>query len=271
MLVGHDLEDTVVEREHVVAAGLVPPQRDQLGDLLGVLGGEVVHLGDVLGHVVELPHVVVERRVRAQAVVVERADRVEGHRLPAVVVDRPRAEHLEVLGEVTPGRVGAIVAEEVGEAGAVEVRLGDAVDRRGRIDADELQHGREDVDGVGELAPDATGVRGVGAPGQPDDARVGDAALVDLALPALEGRVARHGPAPRVVVVAERAADLVDAAEHLDDAGAVEVGEAIPSLIVPSFPPSELAPLSDTSMTTVLSASPSSSMKSRSRPICASV
>ena len=70
---------------------------------------------------------------------------------------------------------------------------------------------------------------GLAGAGQPDDAGVGDAALVDLALPALEGRVPRHGPAPRVVVVAERPADLVDAPVHLVDAGALEVRQ--PALV----------------------------------------
>ena len=62
--------------------------------------------------------------------------------------------------------------------------------------------------------------------GKRHDARVGHASFVDLALPALEGRVARHGPAPRVVVVAERPTDLVDAAVHLRHPGRVEVREA---------------------------------------------
>ena len=100
VLVRHDLEHPVVEREHVVAPCLLPPQRDQLGDLLGELGGAVARLRDVLGHVVELPDVVVPGRVGPQAVVVDRADRVVRHRLPPVVVDGTRAEHLEVLGEV---------------------------------------------------------------------------------------------------------------------------------------------------------------------------
>ena len=99
VLVDDRLEDPVVEGEHVVAPRLLPPQRDQLGHLLREFGGQVVDLGDVLGHVVELPDVVVPGRVGPQAVVVDRADRVVGHRLPAVVVDRPRPEHLEVLGD----------------------------------------------------------------------------------------------------------------------------------------------------------------------------
>ena len=72
----------------------------------------------------------------------------------------------------------------------------------GAVDAGQLEHGREHVDGVGELMADrATG--GSQTPGRPaHDARVGHAALVHLALPPLERRVAGHGPAPRVVVVA---------------------------------------------------------------------
>ena len=100
------------------------------------------------------------------------------------------------------------------------------------------------------------------APAKRHDARVGHAAFVDLALPALEGGVAGHGPAPRVVVVAEGPTDLFDAAVHLRHPGRVEVGEA--DVVDRSLPPpSELAPLSDTTMTTVLSESPRSSMKAR--------
>jgi hypothetical protein len=73
---------------------------------------------------------------------------------------------------------------------------------------------------VGELMADGPGG---GNPGRPmHDAGVGHAAFVDLALPALEGRVPGHGPAPRVVVVGERAADLVDPGASLR-AGRVEV------------------------------------------------
>ena len=73
------------------------------------------------------------------------------------------------------------------------------------------------VDGVhvlvAHLAPRSTAMPA----GQCTMQRVGDAALVGLALPAPERRVARHGPAPRVVVVDARAADLVDALVGLLD------------------------------------------------------
>ena len=53
-------------------------------------------------------------------------------------------------------------------------------------------------------------------PGRPrDDERVAGAAAVGLALPAPERRVARPGPAPRVVVEGGGAADLVDPREAL--------------------------------------------------------
>ena len=68
------------------------------------------------------------------------------------------------------------------------------------------------------------------AGGPVDDQRVGHAALVRLALPAPERRVARHRPAPRVVVVDARPADLVEplgrllhrARQRVPHAGVVE-------------------------------------------------
>ena len=75
---------------------------------------------------------------------------------------------------------------------------------------------------MGELPAQATG----GDPGRPPhDARVGHPAVVHLALPALEGGVARHRPAPGVVVVGQRAPDLAHPVVQLVGAGRVEVGE----------------------------------------------
>ena len=80
----------VVEREHVVALGLSPPETVQLGQLVGLPLGQVLGFGRVGGHVVQLPRHLVEARL------VE-LNRVIGDRLPAIVVDRPAPEHLEVL------------------------------------------------------------------------------------------------------------------------------------------------------------------------------
>ena len=68
--------------------------------------GHVVVLGEVLGHVVQLPAFGVEagellggdRFAEALAGLGERRARPRAHRTPAVLVDRPVAEHLEVLG-----------------------------------------------------------------------------------------------------------------------------------------------------------------------------
>ena len=209
LLVEQRPQRPVVQRQHVVAFGLLPPQGDHRRQALGLRPGPVVGLRQVLGHVVELPHIVVERGVRIEAVVVDRADRVERHRLPPVVIDGARAEHLEVLRRAQARYSRAPRVEQRGEADAVEMRLRHAVEvRRGR-DPGQLEHGRQDVDGMGELVPDAAGR--LGETGRPaHDARIGHPALVHLALPTLERRVPGHGPPPRVVVVGGGAADLVD-------------------------------------------------------------
>ena len=118
--------------------------------LLGLRRGQVVHLGEVLGDVVQLPHVVVEGLAHVAAVVGEERRRVEHHRLPAVVVQRPRAEHLVVLRHVVARHAG------VGAARAAKLtpsigRLLDAADRVGRLDADEVEQRRHHVDGVDVL------------------------------------------------------------------------------------------------------------------------
>ena len=78
--------------------------------LLGLLRGQVVGLGPVVG-VVQLPDVVVEG---GQLGADDPRGAVAGHRRPALVVDAPVAEHLEVLGLVALGGVG--VVEAVGHA-----------------------------------------------------------------------------------------------------------------------------------------------------------
>ncbi len=81
------LDHAVVEGQHAVGLGLLPPPLDERGQPLGLLGGQVVALGGVVGEVVELPDVVVERGALL----------VAGDRLPAVDVHAPVAHHLEVL------------------------------------------------------------------------------------------------------------------------------------------------------------------------------
>ena len=128
-----------------------------------------------------------------------------------------------MLGDVTFGGGGPVGAEQVAEADAVDARLRHVLDLVGRLDPHQFEHGGHDVDGVDELMADASGPgRESGRPR--DDAGIGDTALVHLALPALEGRVARHGPSPRVVVVGERSTDLVQTVVHLGETGGVKIG-----------------------------------------------
>ena len=140
------------------------------------------------------------------------------------MVDGPAAEHLEVLGAVAAGRIGASGAEQVAEAGALERRLDHAAQLGGWLDA-------EQVEQVGSTSMAwANWWRSSprrGDAGRPaHDARIGDAALVHLSLPTPERRVARHRPAPRVVVVGARAAQLVDAGTQLPAAGGLAVPDA---------------------------------------------
>ncbi len=203
----HELgERPVVEREHAVALGFGPPQVDQLGEQLGPVGGEVVALRRVGAQVVELPRRPVQPRFLRLHLVV-------GDRLHAVAVDGPAAEHLGVLDRVVLGGVG--VGEGSGEARAVERLLGDAGHGLGRGDADEVEHGGQDVDRVHVLVAHPAPLGRGDARRPVHDQRIGHPALVGLALPPLERRVARHRPAPRVVVVEPGAADLVDAPGRL--------------------------------------------------------
>ena len=78
----------------------------------------------------------------------------------------------------------------------------------GRLDAQRFEHRRDHVDGVGVLRAHFTlrldALRPV------DDERIADAAAVGLALPAAERRISCEGPAPGVVIVGLRPAQLID-------------------------------------------------------------
>ena len=191
----------VIEREGPVLAGFGEPQVDQLPELLGMLGGQVVQFGAIGVGVVQLPGVVVE--------VAPAAERgVGGDGFPAVVPDPAGAEHRVELGFARRGRrfhVGAVT-----HAHAVEPALHMALDRRGALHPQGVQDGRHDVDGVMVLVADlAPAGRRPSRSGPGDDARVGGAAVELVPLPHLERRVERHRPAVRVVVVGPRPAELV--------------------------------------------------------------
>ena len=212
---GHQpLHSAAVDGQDVVLTSLDIPLRDHLDQLVPVLGGKVVVLRRVLGDVVQLPVMGIQvgqrlrrdRRTERLARLGERRTRPRAHGPPPVVVDRAVAEHLEVLGAV-PGRGGRVV-ERVGEADAVDRRLGHSPDRCGWLGAERVQDGRDHVDDVRVLGADLTACLDAVRPGNQE--RVAGAAAVGLPLPPPERRVPGPGPAPRVVVEGRRPADLVN-------------------------------------------------------------
>src|SRR5215469_2546566 len=118
-----------------------------------MLCGEVLGLRDVVRDVIQLPDVIVERCIRV-LVVIERSDRMKGDGLPAVVIYSARAEHLEVLRHVPFSLAVPTGRQEVSEARTVDDRLVDAVKSSRNLDRGQLDQRRQDVDSVGELAPD---------------------------------------------------------------------------------------------------------------------
>ena len=165
-----------------------------------MLLGEVVRLGAVLVGVEQLPAVLVEL---AQA---DRDRPVLGDRLPALVPDAARAQHLVVLGLLPRRRVGRV--ERVAHRHARQRRLLVAVDDVGHLDPAAVEDRRDDVGAVVVLRADLTAR--LHPRGPVDHERVADAALVRVALEHPVGRRERDGPAGGVVVVGVRPAELVE-------------------------------------------------------------
>ena len=168
---------------------------------------EVMGLGRVLRDVVQLPAVLGERRVGIVVRVVARdSHRVERHRLPPAVIDGAACELLVVLGLAVLR--GTRIRERRPERAPRDRLLGDPVEHRGHVDATHVEDRGGHVDGMRVLRPDGAGVRDLL---ERDDQRVADPALVRLALPPAERRVARVRPPPRVVPVGAGPAEIVDA------------------------------------------------------------
>ncbi len=171
----------------------------QLAHPLGLVVGLVDGLGEVGGQVEELPAVLGEVAAAGrQLLLIEHAGAdVVGRGLPALVVDGPRAHHLEVLRVVHLG--GAGVVERRQQAGPVHLLLGHAVDDVGQFQPGRLHDRGQEVDGVAELGADGSRL---GHPSGPmEDEGGAGAPEPGVALPELVGGVAGPGPAPRVVVV----------------------------------------------------------------------
>ena len=189
--------------------------------------GQVAGLAVVpAGAVVELPHVVVERRQIATDQDPWRL--VLGDGAPTLVVDAAVAEHLEVLEVVALGRVR--VVERIEHARAFDGRLQHAVDHRGLGQPSGLEDGGGDVDHVGELRAQPAGLGDAAGPVH-DRAVAGAAPVRGHLLGPLERRVHRPRPTDREVVVGAGRAELVQLADHelrrLDGGHTVEVGHLV--------------------------------------------
>ena len=144
-----------IEREHLILLGLGNKGRLHLLHLLRVLGGQVGALAEVTLEVVELQHLVVERIRVGRAEGLPRGPVHLGAQQPALVVKRPLAEHLEILGFMARRRLGIFGVKGVGKAGALDRFLGDAIHHVGRLQAGSLKDGRHHVDHVHELLAQA--------------------------------------------------------------------------------------------------------------------
>ena len=100
-----------------------------------------------------------------------------------------------------------------------------AVDMRRQRHSEQIQQRRSDVHHMIELPP---GLALRPDPVGPADQQGGaNTAPVGVALVAFERRVARHGPAERVMVVSQGSADVVETRQILLDAGADTVPGAL--------------------------------------------
>ena len=97
----------------------------------------------------------------------------------------------------------------------VDGELGHAPQHVGGVDVEEVEQGREQVDGVGVLVTQTARIGDAGRPG--DEERVAHAALERVALPPLERRVAGQRPTPRVVPAGAEPTEVVDVGQLVVD------------------------------------------------------
>src|SRR5262249_49906365 len=137
--------------QHVVLCGLNPEEILQLAQLLRLPGGEVVGLTEILVDFVKLPSNAVH--IVSRELEFPGNSSAEGGGDPAIVVDGPVAEHLEILRRVAT--LGLRLIEGIDHAHAFDWLLGQAIYNGGRGDSGCLQNGWRDVDDVVELRAQA--------------------------------------------------------------------------------------------------------------------
>ena len=243
------------QRRDVVLLGLLPEQFLQLGELLGVLGRQVVGLGEVLVDVVKLPLVLVGvpaaagRELRESGGVDPPRNPVQaGAGDPAVLVHGAVAEDLEVLlgvaalGRWRRRRCTAKLAPCMGICSMPSTSFGAGMPATSRM------VGTTSMQWVNCVRSPPLSLMRLG---QRDDHRVASAAEVrgDLLAP-LKRRVARPRPGAGEVRLIVRPAPGVDAAVRVDQLELLLGRQSgcrlcmVNSLKVPVSVPSMLEPLS---------------------------
>ena len=116
-----ELAGLIVQWQHTVRFGFAPPESNHLLQLFGMSLGQVVDFGAIVVDVVELPLVAIKRQTRVTAVVGKPHHRMKHDRFPAVVIQGPRAHHLEILREMFGGYIWLI--QRVGKTHTFDGRL----------------------------------------------------------------------------------------------------------------------------------------------------
>jgi hypothetical protein len=145
--------EAVVEGQHVVLGCLRHEAVLQIAQLLRLRGRQIVGLREVLVNVVELPPVLVEARAAGRQ---PRQPAVQASGDPPVVIERPVAEHLEVLCDSAAGCI--LVREGVCHADSFDRLLRHAVHLTWFRNPCDFEDSRRDVDAMVELRAHAAAV-----------------------------------------------------------------------------------------------------------------
>ena len=213
----------VVDGQYLVLHRLAEESLLQLLEHLRMLRRKVLGHAEVFRDVVELPGVIDE-------LVLDLAPRlqVDGPGEPAVVIDAPVAEHLEVLDLVTAWGLGVVPG--IGHTHALDGTLGGAVDDSRLRHSNSLEDGRHDVDNVVPLI--AHLALGLDPLGPVDGHGVTGAAIVGghLLGPG-EGRIEADRPTGRHVRIGGRVTPRIVVFQHEIDVRTlglvVEVGHFV--------------------------------------------
>ena len=142
---------------------------------------------------------------------------MKSHRLPAARPDATVAEHLEILDRLAGRLVARLGGKTVGQTGAMDRLLRHTVDRVGWRHTDDFEQGRRDVGDMMKLGSHAAAIGNTGRPMHHQ--RVAHTTAMGILLVALARRVAGLRPAPGIVAVRIRAADIIKARHRLLDGG----------------------------------------------------